>query len=539
MGRNVTITFADGTTHVYQNVPDNATPDQVTARAQTDFAGKEITALDGGKKSAQVPVKPADNSRLGGLALGAVKPLDNLTTAAMSIPGMGALDRLGQRMGLPSAHQAVQGNQAAQQNNTRTGYQTLGNIAGTLPTMALPGGAAVQGATSGALLSDASTPGGVLADAGISALGSKAMGMAANGLGYIAKPVVSKGAQLLHDSGIDLTLGQLAHGGKSLGSRIVAGMEDRVAGLPIVGDLVNVARGRGLDQLNQHMANDALSTIGEKLPAKVEAGHDLLDFVGDRLSQRYQNVVPKLVGHVDQQFGTDLAAANSLTRTLPNARQTQFKNIIMSVFENRADPSGKVISGQALKDAETSLTDEIRRYSKPTATGDESKLADALVAARQALRDMAARSDPSGTELQGINKGWAKLQQMRAASGADGVMSPTAMARQANKSGFGTDLARAAQQLLPNKIPDSGTAGRNAMGTLLGDLAGGGALAHFVSPAAAIPAAGALLYTKPGMQALNSLVFRKYGISPMTAQAFKRLGKAAPAVVPPLLRSLR
>lgn len=49
MPRNVTVTFDDGSSHVYQNVPDNATPDQVSARAAQDFAGRKITSLDGGR----------------------------------------------------------------------------------------------------------------------------------------------------------------------------------------------------------------------------------------------------------------------------------------------------------------------------------------------------------------------------------------------------------------------------------------------------------------------------------------------------------
>jgi hypothetical protein len=54
MARNITVTFEDGTTHVYQNAPDNLTPDMVQARAQQDF-GKTITALDGGRSAAPIP----------------------------------------------------------------------------------------------------------------------------------------------------------------------------------------------------------------------------------------------------------------------------------------------------------------------------------------------------------------------------------------------------------------------------------------------------------------------------------------------------
>lgn len=48
MPRNITVTFADGSTHVYQNAPDNVSPDQVSARASKDF-GKAVKSLDGGR----------------------------------------------------------------------------------------------------------------------------------------------------------------------------------------------------------------------------------------------------------------------------------------------------------------------------------------------------------------------------------------------------------------------------------------------------------------------------------------------------------
>ena len=51
MPRNVTVTFSDGSTHLYQGIPDNVTPDQVTARAQKDF-GLNVKALDGGRGAA-------------------------------------------------------------------------------------------------------------------------------------------------------------------------------------------------------------------------------------------------------------------------------------------------------------------------------------------------------------------------------------------------------------------------------------------------------------------------------------------------------
>lgn len=66
MPRNITVTLADGSQHVYANAPDNITPDVVTARAQRDF-GQSVTALDGGRNAG--PAGPATSKN--GFGLGA------------------------------------------------------------------------------------------------------------------------------------------------------------------------------------------------------------------------------------------------------------------------------------------------------------------------------------------------------------------------------------------------------------------------------------------------------------------------------------
>jgi len=58
MARNVTVTYSDGTTAVYQNVPDEATPEEVTARASADAPGKAVRELDGGKGESGGPSLP-------------------------------------------------------------------------------------------------------------------------------------------------------------------------------------------------------------------------------------------------------------------------------------------------------------------------------------------------------------------------------------------------------------------------------------------------------------------------------------------------
>ncbi len=67
MPRTVTVTFDDDTQHVYQNVPDAVTPDAIEQRASSEFQGKHLKAIDGGKAAVSVggqpvPVTPADTS---------------------------------------------------------------------------------------------------------------------------------------------------------------------------------------------------------------------------------------------------------------------------------------------------------------------------------------------------------------------------------------------------------------------------------------------------------------------------------------------
>ena len=83
MSRDITVTFSDGSSHVYKGAPDDVTPEQVTARAQEEF-GKGVAALDGGRKAAAAPAVPE------GVA-GAVSGLANeaeqqLTDKGVSLP---------------------------------------------------------------------------------------------------------------------------------------------------------------------------------------------------------------------------------------------------------------------------------------------------------------------------------------------------------------------------------------------------------------------------------------------------------------------
>jgi len=58
MSRTVTLRCDDGSTHVYQNVPDGATPAAVQVRAQRDLAGKAPTHIDRGRQQVPTDTRP-------------------------------------------------------------------------------------------------------------------------------------------------------------------------------------------------------------------------------------------------------------------------------------------------------------------------------------------------------------------------------------------------------------------------------------------------------------------------------------------------
>ena len=54
--RDITVTFEDGSEHIYKNAPVNVTPEQAEARAKKDF-GQDVVALDGGRNPNDAPVE--------------------------------------------------------------------------------------------------------------------------------------------------------------------------------------------------------------------------------------------------------------------------------------------------------------------------------------------------------------------------------------------------------------------------------------------------------------------------------------------------
>jgi hypothetical protein len=94
MPRNITVTFGDGSTHVYQNAPDTLTPQDVAARAASDFGGRAVTNIDGGNPAppAAAPAPSLMDSVVGTINSAASSVADAASSVAGSVgPAISAL----------------------------------------------------------------------------------------------------------------------------------------------------------------------------------------------------------------------------------------------------------------------------------------------------------------------------------------------------------------------------------------------------------------------------------------------------------------
>lgn len=514
----------------------------VTFDAPSDTSDDDVrklahaAALKAGVKNPNThssPVVPlgtaTDHSWLSGFASGVIKPLDNLATAASHIPYVGpAVDRIGVALGLPSTADAVAAHDEARANNDRTSGQVIGNIAGTAPTMALPGGALVQGGAAGALLTDKKDPVGIATATGTAALTGFGTGKLMSGLGSIASPVVSKAARALNEAGIPLTLGQLAKTGSGLGSKVIAGVEAGARRLPFIKNLVLNAEDRGV------VANykAVIARTGVKVPDSIAPGHETTDYVGEQLSKKYEALLPQLRVAADDKLASGLASIErDLKAIAPASTFSQFQSIL-----EHAGLQGKAtsIDGKSFQHADRVLRTQAAKFGK-SLDPNQQEMGAAFDAVRQQLRGMLLRQNPGhAEELSALNRSWRELAIARKAAGdpnkGTGLFTPAKYATAAKGSRSNQELTRAADQILPNRSPDSGTAEGVALGQLLVGGAGYGA-AH-VNPLAALPAAGSLLYTRPGQALLNKAFFAtRPGAVRATGTALKKLSKLAPAAV--------
>jgi hypothetical protein len=406
------------------------------------------------------------------------------------------------------------------------GEQALG-AAGLKEIPAAIGADALYGGTAGAVTTDTG------ADGQPATLGDRATGAVKGALAAIAGNVggraIAKGAGALgssadnayvatiNDAKIPTTVGQ-QYSGKIGG--IIKRTEDRVAGLPLLGDIINARRAEGIRTFNVRAFDHALKPIGETAGNKV--GEEAIDEAQDKISQAFGKALNGKSATADTVFAKDLTNAivgvGSLPRVGPEI--AEHVKVILKPYMK-----GNSITGEAMQQMSRELRDLKATYYK--ANDPMKKLIGTEVdKVENAIFGPFRRQAPE--VLPEYNR--AKAAQRRLyiladsvnkAKNQEGVFMPHHLGQADRSATVKTEgkvnaargrgqfqaLQRAAQQVLPSKIPDSGTAGRLVIPLAVlgagevGDKSGltdGYGLALSTILAAAYSREGQRILTKPG-----------------------------------------
>ena len=251
-----------------------------------------------------------------------------------------------------------------------------------------------------------------------------------------------------------------------------------------------------------------------------------MESVKNQLSQAYDDLLPKLTYKPDNQFLNNITTLEKeITGINPQDAQ-KVASVINDVVSSRLDKNGE-IKGEVFKVIEEKLGGLAKTY-RASQDADQKLMGDAYATALGELRQNLARNNPQYAEqLNKINTGWANFSRLRGAGSMANtaeMFTPNQLAsavraadKTAGKGATATgnalmqDLSDAGVQVLPGKIPDSGTAGRSAINSALGALLGGGgayaAQSHPVATgtAALIGGAAAAPYL-PGVRNLVTML---------------------------------
>lgn len=440
---------------------------------------------------------------------------------AGSIVGGGALNRLGSAAAgrfLPALLQGGKGAAAARGIAGDVAYST---IYGTNT-----GGNPIESALLGGI-------GG--------ALGRGVGGVAGTAAGGVAR---SPAAQKLASLGVPMTAGQ------NLGGFAKA-VEDRLMSAPWVGDAIGKRRMESFQGFNRAALNEAGAPIGATVNDTGERGlQQLLDQTG----QAYDNATAGARVPLDPQFSQDMMAARALGDALPPDLAQKFGTAV----NNRAMPVA--VAGELTGDTYQQAMRGFKGYKAETVKpGFEADYRDALSGVQDALKGQMMRGGGADVveRLGKADQAYRMAKVLEDAqgkaingtgSGATNIFTPAQLnlAARANAKKFGgqrpfSQLAEAGQEVLPSKIPDSGTAGRMTQLLLPAALGGAGYATGGTDGAGTALGLLALLRgsaSKAGQKAINKALFdRPDSLKALGTAINKRKGLFGSATIPLMLEA--
>jgi len=393
--------------------------------------------------------------------------------------------------------------------------------------------AATLPATLPAAIAGGGIAGGLTADPGHQAAGAL-LGAGTGGLfnaaGRVIAPHASDAVTRLRNAGVTLTPGQIFGG-------ITKGVEDRMAGLPLLDYFVRGAQRGALRDANTAAGNMALSPLnaGNPVLAPGVVGHDMSTAAEDAFDNAYGQVLPQINVNLGQPLSSAVTdAGDRVAARLPDEYSGQFNGTLADVFKKmnagQTQPTNS-FPGQAVKDAYSDLGYEARAYRSPTASPNDRALGGAYQTVQQGLRDSFQASDPwAAPVLERIDQAYGNFipvdKAIRSASGNGGGLEPGVFTGKQLRSAIlsndrsvrgvagsrGTlPLQQHAEdmiQVLPSSVADSGTAGRAALPAMAAEaILNPAATAKALALGMSVPA----LYSRPGLALTNAMFARQAG----------------------------
>lgn len=324
--------------------------------------------------------------------------------------------------------------------------------------------------------------------------------------------MVTPEARSLMAQGVQPSPGQAVQGSGWAGNAI-SGMEQRLGGLPIVGEPINAARRRAMQEWNAAVVREAVP--GVQFPRGATT-NEMVQAADRQVGRMYDAVLDGVTVRPDSQFLQDAIGAIRNPDNFLSKEQIARADDIVTNMLGRAE----TFTGDQWKLLDANLGKLVKNMRQ--AGGEQAQLGEALAGVQGAWRGLLERSGSAGAD--GANEAYRNMLRVeRAASSAagvrnDGTFTPAALAqavKSANPSGASRShrmvaqgrapLQQAAQEgsaVLGNTVPDSGTAGRMAIPIAAGAGAGG-SMTGLLTPetigltlAAGAGLAGA--YSRPG-----------------------------------------
>src|SRR5574337_718379 len=199
-------------------------------------------------------------------------------------------------------------------------------------------------------------------------------------------PRIPAGVQELREMGVVPTIGQRLGGNYNR-------IEQGLTSAPLLGSAIREARNRTIEQFNIDIGNRVLAKVDEQVPKGVQPGHDLVDYVGKTLSNKYSDLLPNLSGQLDPQLTSEINTIRGMTHTFPDPQRDQFERILQSQVLDKFTPAG-LANGEKLKEIEQQLGHFAAGYRKSD-DFDKQQLGQALREVQASLRGMIERQNPN------------------------------------------------------------------------------------------------------------------------------------------------